>query len=380
MVDLYDAEMTGTDSTSDSVVDPVVDPDRLKAFTFHVYTKLEGAVTAGMIHLGDTLGLYRRLADIGPSTSAELAADAELDERWVREWLYNQAAARILDVSEGENTAENFSLSPEAVLVLASHDHPSFALGMFSQLPHLMRSLEDLPEAFRTGRGFDYDHHGLGAAVGIERSFEPWCNTHLLPTVLPALEGFEDRLRDGAEVIDIGCGAGSVLIQLAHAFPASRFRGYDISRFALERAEAKRAERGLDNLSFHDPREVAIPDDASVDLALTFDCLHDMTRPTVVVEAIHRALRPEGSWLLVDIKAQDSFALNAKKNPMASMMYGISVMTCMSSALSEAGGAGLGTLGLSERVASELAAAAGFTGFERLAIDHPVNAFYLIRP
>lgn len=363
-----------------AVMSQPVDPDRLKRFSFHVFTKLEGAVTAGMIHLGDRLGLYRALADaVSPLSAAALAERTGLDERWVREWAYNQAAARIIGVDATVPGEEVFDLTPEAVAVLASGDHPAFGMGMFHQLPHLMRTLDDLPESFRTGCGFDYDHHGLEGAIGIERSFEPWSAANLIPVVLPALDGAVEALRAGARVIDIGCGAGSALLQLAEAFPASTFRGYDISQYALGRADAKRDARGLANVTFHDPRRDPVPTDGSIDLVLTFDCIHDMTHPAEVVRGIARALAPEGTWLLVDIKALDTFEQNTAKNPMASLMYGMSVMTCMASALSEPGGAGLGTLGLPESRARELAHDAGLTRFRRLAVEHSVNAFFEIR-
>lgn len=367
-------------ATYSAVMHDVVDPDRLKRFSFHVFTKLEGAVTAGMIHLGDRLGLYRTLAAAeAPLSSAELAERTGLHERWVREWAYNQAAAKIIRVDAAMPGHEVFDLAPEAVAVLADAEAPTFGMGMFHQLPHLMRTLEDLPESFRTGCGFDYDHHGLEGAIGIERSFEPWSTANLIPVVLPALDGMVERLERGARVVDIGCGAGSVLLQLAAAFPASTFHGYDISQYALGRADAKREAAGLANVSFHDPRRDPLPSDGSVDLALTFDCIHDMTHPHEVIGALARALGPDGTWLLVDIKALDTFEQNAAKNPMASLMYGMSVMSCMASALSEPGGAGLGTLGLPESRARELASAAGFTRFRRLAIDHSVNAFFEIR-
>ena len=118
----------------------------------------------------------------------------------------------------------------------------------------------------------------------------------------------------------------------------------------------------------------------SVDFVSTFDCIHDMTHPAEMMHAIRTALKDDGVWLLVDIKAHDTFALNAKKNPMAPLMYGISVLSCMSSALSSPDGAGLGTLGLSATTAEKMASAAGFTRFRRLEVDHAVNAFYEIRP
>ncbi len=187
-------------------------------------------------------------------------------------------------------------------------------------------------------------------------------------------------LNAGALVADVGCGAGSAVLLMASTFPDSTFTGYDISQFALERARTKLDASGLANAAFHDPRSQGLPEDQSLDLVCTFDCIHDMSHPQQVIEAIRASLKPDGTWLLVDIKALDTFEENARKNPMASLMYGISVLSCMSSALSEPGGLGLGTLGLSENRAREMAEAAGFTRFRKLDVDHSVNAFYEVRP
>lgn len=359
------------------VADDSIDPVRL--FSFLLFSKLEGAVTAAMVHLGDALGLYRALARLGrPVTSDELAADCGLHERWVREWLHNQAAARLVTHVPGDS--DRFTLGPEQVAVLADESSPAFGMGMFHRLPATMEALRHLPESFRSGIGRDYDSHGPDGAVGIERSFEPWNEANLIPTVLPALDGVLDALSSGISVADVGCGAGGAVLLMASRFPASTFSGYDISRFALERANERLAERRLPNAQFADPRERPLPADGSIGLVTTFDCIHDMTDPASVVTAIRRALADDGTWLLVDIKAHDDFAANATRNPMASLMYGISVLSCMSSAMSAPDGAGLGTLGLSERAARELAAEAGFTRFRRLDVEHPVNAFYEIRP
>ena len=354
-----------------------VDPDALKMFSFQVFTKLEGAVTAGMIHLGDQLGLYTTMKEAGePLTTAALAEKAGLAERWVREWAHNQAAARLI-VADGEG---RFSLSPEAEVVFASPEHPAYGMGMFHRLPQTMHALEDVRDSFRTGVGHDYDSHGPQGAVGIERSFEPWSNANLLPVVLPAVDGLVERLNAGAMVVDIGCGAGSAVLLMAKAFPKSSFHGYDISQFALARAAQKLEDSGLHNAAFDDPRHAPMAADNSVDFITTFDCIHDMTHPTEMMTIIRQAIKPDGVWLLVDIKAQDTFEDNARKNPMAALMYGISVLSCMSSALSEADGEGLGTLGLSENKARQMAEAAGFTRFRKLDIEHSVNAFYDVRP
>jgi 2-polyprenyl-3-methyl-5-hydroxy-6-metoxy-1,4-benzoquinol methylase len=360
---------------------PSIDPDALKMFSFQLFTKLEGAVTAGMIHLGDQLGLYAALREADtPLTTTELAERAGLAERWVREWAYNQASARMIVTDRGDDGIERFLLTPEAAAVLADPEHPAYGMGMFHRLPQTMRALEEMPASFRSGLGHDYDSHGPEGAVGIERSFEPWNRAHLLPTVLPELDGVVDKLRSGARVADVGCGAGGAVLLMAGAFPASTFTGYDISHYALGRAEEKLEASGLVNVSFHDPRHEPIPGNGSLDLITTFDCIHDMTHPQEMMSAIRSAIAPDGTWLLVDIKALDTFEQNATKNPMASLMYGISVLSCMSSALSEPGGAGLGTLGLSENRAREMASIAGFTRFRRLDIDHSVNAFYEVRP
>ena len=363
-----------------------IDPDKLKFFQFLLFTKLEGAVTSAMVHLGDHLGIYRAMASAdAPITTAQLAHATQLNERWIREWSYNQAAAKIISTINKPSDSptiddDTFFLSPEQTAVLALDNHPAFGMGMFHGLPQTMDSLNQLPESFRTGIGHNYDSHGPEGAVGIERSFEPWTNANLISAVLPALDGITKVLEAGATVADIGCGAGGAVLLMAKAFPKSSFTGYEISQYALDRAAQKLKDSKLTNARFNDARTNPLPADHSVDFVATFDCIHDMTHPAEMMQAIHASLKPNGTWLLVDIKAHDTFALNMQKNPMAPLMYGISVLSCMSSAMSAPGGAGLGTLGLSATNAESMAKAAGFSHFHKLDIDHSINAFYEIRP
>jgi SAM-dependent methyltransferase len=358
-----------------------VDPDALKMFSFNVFSKLDGAVTAGMIHLGDRLGLYAVLANTDtPMTSSELATRAGLHERWVREWMHNQIAAKLLSVDDLKQDNPRVFLTPEGKAVLASPQHPAFGMGMFHRLPQTMDALNHMPQAFETGVGFDYDSHGPEGAVGIERSFEPWNHAFFLPKVLPLLNGVKDKLVQGARVADIGCGSGGLALLIAKSFPASTVIGYDISQYALDRARDRQEQENVTNVQFVDPRENPVPEDGSFDFICTFDCIHDMTRPQEMMNVIRRALSPEGTWLLVDIKAHDTLADNVTKNPMAALLYGISVLSCMSSAMSEPEGAGLGTLGLSATRAQQMAETAGFHQFQRLDVDHSVNAFYEVRP
>src|SRR6185312_4332692 len=159
-----------------------IDPDKLKQYSLLVFTKLDGAVTAGMIHLGDRLGLYAAMRAAGhPLTVAELAGATALDARWVQEWVHNQAAAKLVEADTPDGGPERFSLTPEATAVLADPDHPAFGMGMFHRFPQTMRAVDEARESFRTGLGHDYDSHGPEGAVGIERSFEPWNRSFLVP-------------------------------------------------------------------------------------------------------------------------------------------------------------------------------------------------------
>jgi len=352
-----------------------VDPERLRDYSRRLFGYLNGAVTSALVYLGDALGLYRALAE-GAASSAELAERTGLDERWVREWLYNQGAAGLLETTDDER----FVLSPEGQAVLANEEHPAFGAGMFSQLPQTLATAERLQASFRTGIGLPYDAFGPEGARGIERGFAPWVRRFLVPVVVRQVEGLAARLEAGARVADVGCGAGVALLVLAEAFPKAELHGYELSRHALARAEENRADRGLGNVTFHDVRDEPLPASARFDLVLSIDCLHDMTDPDGMAASIRRALVDDGVWLIADIKAHPSYAENVARNPMASLMYGFSVLTCRSSALSEPGGAGLGTLGLPEAAARALAERAGFTRFRRLDIDHPLNAFYEARP
>jgi 2-polyprenyl-3-methyl-5-hydroxy-6-metoxy-1,4-benzoquinol methylase len=334
-----------------------------------------------MIHLGDQLGLYRELAAAGsPMAVADLAARCGLHERWVREWASNQVAARIVSCDDMSDDDLPLYLTAEAKCVLARPAHPAFGMGMFHRLPQTMNALREMPSSFSSGLGHDYDSHGPEGAVGIERSFEPWNQNFLVPVVLPMLDGVVAKLERGCRAVDIGCGAGGAAILMARTFPRSEFVGYDISRHALARAEEKKAEAGVTNVTFLDPRESPLPSDGSADVVFTFDCIHDMTHPSEMMKSIRSCIKDDGTWLLVDIKALDTLEQNVARNPMAPLLYGISVLSCMSSAMSAPDGAGLGTLGLPESKARSMASDAGFSRFRRMDVDHSVNAFYEVRP
>jgi 2-polyprenyl-3-methyl-5-hydroxy-6-metoxy-1,4-benzoquinol methylase len=353
-----------------------IDIEKTKKTAEHVFDMLGGALVSAMIYLGDRMGLYQVLSSAGAVTSAELAQKSGLHERWIREWLYGQAAAKLIDY-KGDG---RFELSPENALVLANENSPFFLAGGFCALPQQMAVLNLLPESFKSGRGLTYDQLGPEVNRGVERLLAPWFRTQLVPSALPKLDGVVGRLQAGAKVADIGCGSGVALIEMAKAYPRSAFHGYDIAKIALARASANAKEAGVSNISFHDAAVDPLPGDASHDFITTFDCLHDMTRPDLVMVAIRKAIKNDGTWLIADVHGQPTFEQNLTENPLAPVMYGFSVICCMSSALSEPDGLGLGTLGFPEPVAREMTAKAGFTRFMTRDFENPINAYYEVRP
>jgi SAM-dependent methyltransferase len=351
-----------------------VDPAELGAFSFLLWNYKQGQMVSLMVHLGDRLDIYRALDGAGPVTAAELAQRSGLHERWLLEWLRANAAARLLTYHEGDR----FELTEVGARVLAREGELTFAAGACHE-PRPADHVERLADAFRTGIGLTYDDLGVEAAHHVERMLGPSARALLVPAVLPALDGVVAKLEAGADVVDVGCGAGLALALLAEAFPASRFVGYDLSRHAIDAALARVEAAGFTNVTFVNARAEELPDTPTFDLALTFDCIHDMTRPDRAIAAVRRCLRDDGTWLAKDIRGADSFAENLA-NPMAAMMYATSVATCMSSSMSEPDGLGLGTLGFHPAVVDAMARAAGFTRVTVHDVGDPANLYYEVRP
>jgi len=353
----------------------IASEEEIGLLAYQVWTYKQGEMVSLLIHLGDRLGLYRAMWGAGPLSSQEVADRTGLHERWVREWLRGQGAAGLLQWHDDDR----FELSGAAAAVLADENGSLFfAAGAFGS-PPTADFVDDLAIAFESGIGLPYDRQGTAGAHRTERMLGPWSRLALVPTILPALDGVVDKLDAGGTCADIGCGAGVALVAMAQRFPDSRFHGYDISHHAIERAGELVAEAGVDNVVLHLAGSEALPAERTFDLVLTFDCLHDMTEPTATISAIRQCIKADGTWLVKDIRAASTARENLK-NPMAAMMYGFSISSCMSSAMSEPGGLGLGTLGLPPDLLSDLATAAGFTRFRVLDFDEPANLYYEVRP
>lgn len=334
-------------------------------------------MNCSLSYVGDQLGLYQALSDAGPSTSDELAVTTGLHERWLREWLRHQACAQQL---EYEPTTDKFSITPEAQQVLCDKDSPHYFASGFAVYNVLQNAVEHLPNAFRTGMGLRYDDHGPACASGIE-SLNNYVPRYLLTSViLPELDGICARLSQGMRVADVGCGAGVALIQMAKEYPNSKFYGYEISQHALKRARENWSKANVSNVQIIDVNVESLPQDGSFDLVCTFDVVHDVPFPSRMLTDIRKAISPDGTLLCSDIRSFPTFEENLNDNPSAYLMYGFSLLVCMSSAMSESDGAGLGTLGFNEQVARKMTAEAGFTHFRKLEYENATNSYYEIRP
>lgn len=309
-------------------------------------------------------------------TAGELAGATGLQPRWLLEWLRCQAAAGLVDSADGEV----FELSPEGAALLADEEASLwFAAGAFHGCAASAETVDRIAGSFRSGDGLTFDDFGNDVAVRVERTLGPWSRLALVPTILPAIDGLVARLKAGGRVADVGCGSGVTLLTLAAAFPRSRFEGYDPSRSAIERARQNLAGRGSANVTFYQEAAEGLPGGRPFDLVLTFDCLHDMPYPDRAATAIRGCLKPDGIWLIKEIRAGETWKDNLA-HPVAAMFYGGSVAACLPSGLSEPGGAGLGTLGLPPSRLEALCRRAGFSRCTLHDVGDPANLYYEVRP
>jgi 2-polyprenyl-3-methyl-5-hydroxy-6-metoxy-1,4-benzoquinol methylase len=366
--DLEERDMTRTHQRQ-------ADPAAIEAMSDRVIGYLSGMTVSAMVYLGDRLGLYKAMQEAGPITSRQLASTSGLHERWVREWLHTQASAGLVEY-RGD---DRYELTPEQALVLADEEHPAFAAGGFALAFPLVQSWDRLLTAFTTGRGVPYNALGREHAEGEARFSGPWMRANLVPTILPALDGVVATLERGGRVADVGCGSGRALLEMAKAYPGSEFHGYDSSELAIGFANEHLAHTGLDNASFHRAAAQTLAADSSYDFVLTWDCLHDMTHPLAAMKAIRGAIKPDGTWLIVDINGRTTPEENYA-HPLAALLYSFSVLDCLSCSTCEDDGAALGTLGLPEPVARRMTAEAGFRRFAVHDFGNPLNAFYEVGP
>jgi len=332
---------------------------------------LGAAISSTLMIVGDRLGLYKELAK-GPLAPVELARKTNTNERYVREWLNNQAAGGYMqyDADSGQ-----FSLNDEQKLCLADPSGPVDLLGAYGLVEATFHALERTVENFRTGKGMEWGEHHSCLFHGIERFFRGGYNANLLTSWLPALDGVVDKLNHGGKVADIGCGHGASTVLMAKAFPNSTFIGYDYHAESIDIARKRAASAGVSNAQFEVADAVSYAG-KDFDVIALFDCLHDMGDPAGAANHARTALKSDGTMMLVEPFACDKPQDN--HNPVGRLMYGASSQICVPVSLARNGpalGAQAGEASLRNVVVDQ----GGFKKFRR-ATETPFNLVLEARP
>ena len=349
-----------------------IDQDKVMGFVMRAIDEVGATLNTALVVMGDKLGYYRALADLGPATADELAERTDTDAHYSREWLAAQAAGGYVTYDPATRL---FTLPAEHAIALTDEESPAFLPGFFQIAAGVVRDSDRVVDAARRGDGIGWHLHNTDVLVGCERFFRPGYHANLVSSWLPALDGVVDKLISGALVADVGCGHGASTIVMAQAFPRSRFVGSDYHDGSIATARDRADAAGVsDRVSF----EVAPAGGyagAGYDLVTTFDALHDMGDPVGAARHIRESLAPEGTWMLVEPAAADRLEDNL--NPVGRTYYGFSTLLCTPASLSQDVGLALGTQAGPARL-RDVATAAGFTRF-RVAAQTPLNLVIEVR-
>jgi SAM-dependent methyltransferase len=345
--------------------------ERLNAFLGKAVGDLGAAMSAPLMILGDRLGLYKALAQ-GSATPAELAARTETNERYVREWLNNQAAGGYV---EYDAASGRYGLNEEQALCLADPNGPVDLPGGYFVVEAVFHALERNIANFKNGTGMEWGEHHPCLFHGTERFFRAGYNMNLLGSWLPSLDGTVAVLERGGKAADVGCGHGASTILMAKAFPNSEFVGYDYHPGSIEVARERAAAAGAVNARFEVADAISYRD-RDFDLIAFFDCLHDMGDPVGAARHAREALRPDGLSMIVEPFANDSAADN--HNPVGRVMYGASSQICVPVSLARKGPA-LGAQAGEARLPQVVVDGAGFSRFRRVN-ETPFNIVLEARP
>jgi 2-polyprenyl-3-methyl-5-hydroxy-6-metoxy-1,4-benzoquinol methylase len=348
-----------------------IDQAKLEAFLGKVVGDLGAAMSTSLAAIGDKLGLYKAMANSGPVTSEALAMKTNTSERYIREWLINQAAGGYIEYDASTGT---YMLPPEHALALTDEDSPFFVGGGFQLTNAVLKAQSRIEHNFKTGAGMLWGEHDPELFGGTERFFRASYIGHLVQNWLPALDGVVSKLRIGATVADVGCGHGASTIIMASEFPKSKFYGFDNHDPSIQRARQAAETAGVQNrVTFETASASGFPDH-KFDLIAFFDCLHDMGDPLAALKRARTTLHDDGTVMLVEpmagAKVEENF------NPVGRVYSGASVLCCTPNALAS-GPIALGTVPPDEEI-KKLSTTAGFITFRR-ATETPFNRVFELR-
>jgi SAM-dependent methyltransferase len=348
-----------------------INEERLNAFLGKAVGDLGAAISAVLVSIGDELGLYKALAT-GPLTSTELAARTGTNERYIREWLANQAAGGYVDYTAA---TEKFSFNAEQALCMADPGGPVDLPGAYAIVRDLFHVRDRALENFRSGKGMEWGEHHTCLFHGTERFFRAGYNANLLSAWLPALDGVVAKLTTGGRAADVGCGHGASTILMAKAFPKSEFVGIDYHPPSIDTARARASDAGVRNVQF-EVADATSYKGRDFDFIGFFDCLHDMADPAGAARHARQALKGDGNCMIVEPLAGDRVEDNL--NPVGRVYYGASSLVCVPVSLAKQGPA-LGAQAGEHRLREVVVKQGGFTRFRR-ATETPFNIVLEARP
>jgi SAM-dependent methyltransferase len=341
-----------------------MDETRMTEFVEKAVNDVGALLGGALVVIGDKLGLYRAMAGAGGVTPAELATRTGTTERYVREWLSNQAARGYVSY----DGTGRFCLPDEHAIPLTDETSPACVIGAFEIAVGAVYATDTIAERFRTGGGFpwgDHDEHVLG---GCERFFRPGYLNHLVGSWIPALDGVQAKLTAGADVADVGCGHGASTVLLAQAYPASNIVGFDADQGSVDAARKRAADAGLsDRVRFEVAPAATFP--GRYDLVCFFDCLHDMGDPAGACAHVRDHLAPGGT-------AHPDRAVRPRRperqpHPGRRRLLRVLDPALHTEPLSQEAGTALGAQAGEARL-RDIVTGAGFTTFRRVA-ETPFN-------
>ncbi|WAL60542.1 class I SAM-dependent methyltransferase [Thermocoleostomius sinensis] len=350
----------------------LLDQTKAEAFAGHLLQMLNSGAMALMTSIGHRTGLFDVMATLPPATSQQIADMAQLNERYVREWLGAMVTGNFVNY---DMTSDCYWLPAEHAAFLTRSASPD-NIAAFAQYIALLGTVEDqIIDCFRHGGGVPYSAYKRFHQVMAEDSGQTIVAA-LEEFVLPLVPGLIDALTQGIDVLDVGCGSGRALNKMANLYPNSRFTGYDISEEAIATARDEAAQLGLTNIQFQIQNAETLTEIKQYDFITTFDAIHDQARPDIVLQGIYRALRFDGVYLMQDIRAS-SYVDNNLNHPAGPLLYTISCMHCMTVSLAS-GGMGLGAM-WGEEMALNMLEDAGFRHVEIRRLDHDFqNNYYIV--
>lgn len=325
-----------------------------------------------MISLGHRTQLFDVMGNLPPATSETIASEAGLNERYVREWLGAMVMGSIITYNPDEHT---YQLPAEYAAFLTRQATPNNQAVTMQFIPVLAQVEDEIIKCFQQGGGLPYTAYPRFHEVMAEDSGQSVVAV-LDEAILPLVSGLKEKLTNGIKVLDVGCGGGRAITEMAQLFPRSQFMGVDFASEAIALAKSQTQKLGLKNVVFEVQDAANLKFEQPFDLITTFDAIHDQAQPDQVLRNIYQNLADEGIFLMQDIRASRDVHQNLN-HPANVFLYTVSCLHCTSVSLAN-NGAGLGTV-WGEETALEMLKAAGFTHITIQQLPHdPINNFYIM--